>query len=112
MLRQRHYTALSWNDRFQQLVRVVYTYVIVCIPFSSVPRMQKHRFNQVEYGRVNRHFRVPVRCPSHLYVGVCIPLFFTIMKIAPNRIPRKTTEMSRWTKARTRLTPGGFTNSS
>jgi len=37
-LRQRHYTALSWDDRFQQLV---------------------------EFGRVNRHFKVPNPTPDN-----------------------------------------------
>ena len=40
-LRQRHYTALTWDDRFQQLV---------------------------EFGRVNRHFNVPN--PGKQFSGV------------------------------------------
>jgi len=66
-LRQRKYTALSWDDRFQQLVGLSFvTIVLVGFSFLFIYEILCGlNLNQVEFGRVNRHFKVPNPAPDN-----------------------------------------------
>jgi hypothetical protein len=66
-LRQRPYSALSWDDRFQQLVRkvviVLFFFIfqlgsLLIFAYLYLP-MNFFFWGQAEFGRVNRHFNVP-----------------------------------------------------